>query len=158
MAGKTVMKAERARILDQKGEESEAGMRNRFPRWGNLLCFQDTYLFLICTEIYVDGINPMRGPSLLPGLLIEIVEKKGQEKRQGDDQGVEGKGRIFKQPLGLFHDLPFAQRFAEEYKKIDKDQRREKKKGLQTEGERKMEIGHEEYQGTQGHADEQRIS
>ena len=41
MAKKTVMKAERARFLDRKGEESEAGVRVRFPRWGNLTCFRD---------------------------------------------------------------------------------------------------------------------
>jgi hypothetical protein len=46
VARKTVTKAERAWFLDHKGEESEAGVRKRFPRWGNLLCFQVTYLFL----------------------------------------------------------------------------------------------------------------
>jgi len=45
------MKAERAWFLDRKGEESEAGVRGRFPRWGNLTCFQDTYLILVSTII-----------------------------------------------------------------------------------------------------------
>ena len=36
---KTVVKAERAWFLDRQGEESEAGARERFPRWGNLTCF-----------------------------------------------------------------------------------------------------------------------
>ncbi len=46
VATKTVMKAERAWFLDRMGEESEAGVRMRFPRWGNLVCFQVTYIFL----------------------------------------------------------------------------------------------------------------
>ncbi|NOR15315.1 MAG: hypothetical protein GQ544_06400 [Candidatus Aminicenantes bacterium] len=36
MERKTVIKAERAWFLDRKGEESEAGRRVRFPRWGNV--------------------------------------------------------------------------------------------------------------------------
>jgi hypothetical protein len=44
MAKETVMKAERAWFLDRKREESEAGVRMRFSRWGNLMCFQAIYL------------------------------------------------------------------------------------------------------------------
>ena len=47
MARKTVMQAERAWFLDRKEEESEAGVRVRFPRWGNLTRFQAVYLLLL---------------------------------------------------------------------------------------------------------------
>ena len=61
---------------------------------------------------------------------MESIQKKRQEKGQGDKESVKGKSRVFKQAFGFFHDFLFAECFPEKDEKVEEDQRRKIEEGL----------------------------
>jgi hypothetical protein len=95
---------------------------------------------------------------LFPGkrLLKGFVQECREEKDRDQEEGVERKFEMDKEPFRFFHDFILSHRLPEEQKKIEKDKRRQKQKGLEFKSIGKIEKSEEKDGRARGHTEHQR--